>query len=488
MRTGRRGWLRGSSASLPKKTQHRRWASVLAAIAVCLGFSVYSAPQAEALTSAQQTDAEAFASRYGINIHWSSSKVCNDGDGGHYGCTNINKFDWSSGKPRPYVEVWKSVPSPIDVVKHEVAHQIISGICGDMTPQIAGSNYEKVTDAYAYLYLSANSKYLYYAGWENYKGVATNIYNNKCGDSWPTARIIPNGDYIIEGVSSGRVVDVLDSSKASGVQLAIYDYNGGKNQIFTFTKLTDNTYTIKNVNSGLMMDVSGGSTSNGAKVIQYPANGTAAQRWRIEQINEWNGLGAVMRLRNVASGKLLDVSGNATANKSVLASYVGNPTSAQMFRLIASPADSSGLPQWRVQLRAMTPGLLVEIPGAKKTAGVQAALYFDNGTLTQQWSTSKVGGAYMLYNANSGLCLDLKGPSSVNKTPIIQYTCNSQANQKWTFNKVDAGATFSMNSVAVGVSKAVDINGAKLANGTLIQIYDVNTSVAQKFRMYVVPL
>ncbi|WP_433294978.1 RICIN domain-containing protein [Actinoplanes sp. CA-030573] len=40
---------------------------------------------------------------------------------------------------------------------------------------------------------------------------------------------------------------------------------------------------------------------------------------------------------------------------------------------------------------------------------------------------------YQLKNRNSGRCLTVKGASTANGTPLIQYDCNASANSKWTW-------------------------------------------------------
>jgi len=78
------------------------------------------------------------------------------------------------------------------------------------------------------------------------------------------------------------------------------------------------------------------------------------------------------------------------------------------------------------------------------------------------------GGAITGYQ---GLCLDDNAASTANGTPIQIYTCNGTVAQQWTF--VQAGTTLHV------LGKCMDITGGGTANGTKVQLYDCNNTGAQ---------
>ena len=53
-----------------------------------------------------------------------------------------------------------------------------------------------------------------------------------------------------------------------------------------------------------------------------------------------------------------------------------------------------------------------------------------NGGTNQRWTINADGA---ITEAQSGLCLDVAGQSTANGTQIDLYTCNGQANQRWTW-------------------------------------------------------
>jgi len=74
--------------------------------------------------------------------------------------------------------------------------------------------------------------------------------------------------YVFVARHSGKVLDVPELSKANGVQLIQYDYNGGANQQFTVHDSDGAWSRIRNRHSGKYLDVRGDSERAGAAVVQ----------------------------------------------------------------------------------------------------------------------------------------------------------------------------------------------------------------------------
>jgi ricin-type beta-trefoil lectin protein len=72
-----------------------------------------------------------------------------------------------------------------------------------------------------------------------------------------------------------------------------------------------------------------------------------------------------------------------------------------------------------------------------------------------------------------GLCVDVRGASTADFTPVQVYTCNGTNAQQWTV--VEAGSTLQ------ALGKCMDINGGGTADGTTVDLYDCNNTAAQVF-------
>jgi hypothetical protein len=70
-----------------------------------------------------------------------------------------------------------------------------------------------------------------------------------------------------------------------------------------------------------------------------------------------------------------------------------------------------------------------------------------------------------------GLCVDVRGASTAEFTPVQVYTCNGTNAQQWTV--VQAGSTLQ----ALGM--CMDVDGAGTANGTTVDLYTCNDTGAQ---------
>ncbi|MEU3165708.1 lectin [Streptosporangium sp. NPDC006930] len=104
----------------------------------------------------------------------------------------------------------------------------------------------------------------------------------------------------IQGVGSGRCLDVTGVSQTNGTQVGIWDCNGQTNQQWTATAAGE-----LRVYGNKCLDVNNNGTADGTTVIIWDCNGQNNQKWR------FNADGTVTAL---GSNKCLDVVGNSTAN------------------------------------------------------------------------------------------------------------------------------------------------------------------------------
>jgi hypothetical protein len=126
------------------------------------------------------------------------------------------------------------------------------------------------------------------------------------------------GGSIVRGVGSQRCLDVPNSSTSNGVQIEIWDCNGGSNQSWTLTSARE-----LRVYGNKCLDVAGAATSPGAKVELWDCNGGTNQQW------VFNSNGTVT---GVGSGLCLDVTSAATANGSLVEIWTCNNGSNQQWR------------------------------------------------------------------------------------------------------------------------------------------------------------
>jgi hypothetical protein len=84
------------------------------------------------------------------------------------------------------------------------------------------------------------------------------------------------------------------------------------------------------MHSGKVLDVNHSGTTDGTNVQIWDDNGSAAQRWRLQAIDN----GHVFKLLNVISRKALDVDRSETTNGTNVHIWTDNGTKAQQWQLI----------------------------------------------------------------------------------------------------------------------------------------------------------
>ena len=119
---------------------------------------------------------------------------------------------------------------------------------------------------------------------------------------------------VLRGAGSNRCLDDPNSSTTNGVQLQIWDCNGGGNQQWTATAASELRVL------GKCLDAYNNQTSAGTKVEIWDCNGGANQQWRVNADGTITG---------VQSGLCLDVTGAATGNGSLVELWTCNGGSNQ---------------------------------------------------------------------------------------------------------------------------------------------------------------
>jgi alpha-galactosidase len=107
----------------------------------------------------------------------------------------------------------------------------------------------------------------------------------------------------LRGVGSNRCLDDPNGSTTNGVQLVIWDCNGGANQQWTYTAGKQLQVL------GKCLDAYNNQTSPGTKVEIWDCNGQTNQQWNLNSDGTVTG---------VQSGLCLDVAGAATANNTLV--------------------------------------------------------------------------------------------------------------------------------------------------------------------------
>lgn len=144
--------------------------------------------------------------------------------------------------------------------------------------------------------------------------------------------------YIKSALNTNLVVDVWNISTSDSANVALCRYNGGNNQIFYFSRLSDGNYRITAKHSGKVLDVRGGSRFNGANVIQYHVNSgySPNQEWTLYRS------GSGYRIESAGVRYSLDVTGGKAYDGNNSQVWENNGTDSQKFYLVSASGNQGG--------------------------------------------------------------------------------------------------------------------------------------------------
>ncbi|MFJ3096437.1 RICIN domain-containing protein [Streptomyces hydrogenans] len=195
---------------------------------------------------------------------------------------------------------------------------------------------------------------------------------------------------------------------------------------------------------------------------------SAEQKWLLSTTGDGHHT-----LVNAAAGKLLDVSGESTADGAPVGVYRPTTGSNQSWTFRSAAADT-----W-TPLRLRHSGKCLDVSGASGADGAQVLQYTCGGATNQQWSLRPADGGYVSVVArHSGKCLDVTNESTADGAVVFQYGCNGGANQQWSVHRSSDGY---LTLLARHSGKCLTVNGASTANGAVAVQYACGTTADQQF-------
>lgn len=128
-------------------------------------------------------------------------------------------------------------------------------------------------------------------------------------------------------------------------------------------------------------------------------------------------------------------------------------------------------------------------PEAPATRGASVQLYDGNATDAQRWAVQhNDDGTVTLTSLSCGLALDVQNGGAASGTPVWAYTPNGTDAQRWLVHQKsgDYAPDFSRPvalAPKLNAGLRLDCVGGGTANGTGIQVYDLNDTPAQQWQI-----
>lgn len=181
-------------------------------------------------------------------------------------------------------------------------------------------------------------------------------------------------------------------------------------------------------------------------------------------------LGEAFRL-DVAGG----VNGANPANKTNIQIWKANDEGAQKFYITRV---NSG---W-YSIRHFNTRKAIDVTDGKRGQGVNVQLYDWNGTDSQLWRFYDAGENYYYIQNKLGYYLDVQDRNASNGGNVQVWGLHGGDNQKWMFDSIENWGIYTITP-DLDHSKRLDIEGGGSYNGTNIQIWTANNSIAQMFHV-----
>lgn len=229
---------------------------------------------------------------------------------------------------------------------------------------------------------------------------------------------------------AGKCADVAGANPADGTAVQLFSCNSTPAQRWALSS----DGTIKAYGKCLTVP----ATANGSKAELDTCNRTANQTWR----SVVNG-----GLRNVASGRCLDVTRSAT----------DDGTRLQVWDCHGAPNQRWTIPTVRGTITGLA-DKCVDVVGAGLVDGTAVDLYDCNLTGAQDWELRADGTVSAL-----GRCLE--APATALGTKVVVQRCTGSAAQRWS-----AGPNRSLVNGASG--RCLDVTERSPANGTPLQLWE----------------
>lgn len=300
-------------------------------------------------------------------------------------------------------------------------------------------------------------------------------YTEGCANQLWSATENEDGSYSFINKATGLALDLAGGSTSRGTNVQVYTPNGSAAQKFKVTAvhslLPNGIVSIYvSSNHSKCLDVSGGSRDESANVQVYNSNGSFAQKWLASVVDESAG---TYRFESLCSGKMLVASDNG--NVCQMTSADGDQ------RSLWTPMISKGA----VSLKNVATGKVLDIAGGNLSNGTNAQVYSANGTAAQQFSVENVSplndGVYEIASLDSpNFRFDVAGGSFADGSNIQWYASNGSGAQVWSIKNV-GGDIYSIVNADTG--KSLDITNGVISAGSNIQQWSRNGSAAQCWKI-----
>ena len=281
-----------------------------------------------------------------------------------------------------------------------------------------------------------------------------------------------------------KISSFVDSTKALGIKgnaeqsakVVLSDSNNSIDQMWRVKYLGNGYYMITSyANEWMALDVQGGSSASGTDLQLYQNNNTNAQKWIIKAEDGYYSIVSAL------DHMYVDIDNGTIKSGTGVQIYQPNGTNAQKFTFtkVDEPIIENG---YYTLNSALDNSKVVDANSMIAINSISAILNTNNNMNSQKWYIEYLRDGY--YSIKSGLdtnfALDVFNGNTANKTKVQIYSSNNTDSQKWYIKDAGDGYYY---LVAKNSYKYLDIDNGNSKDGTKVQIYSGNGTESQKFKL-----
>jgi len=276
---------------------------------------------------------------------------------------------------------------------------------------------------------------------------------------------------------SGKVLDVnfADPNPPNGTLVHQWSQHGGDNQKWILHDGGNGYFSLEPVSGPGKRLTADPDAAQGAALYIWDANGGDSQLWyAIEELGYY-------KLVSKVSGRVADLLGSGTDDGTPAVLWESLGGGNQLFAALM--ADGSQLnpfrnftkePQYKIINK--NSGLVLDVAGPSAADGANIHQWSYYAGTGQKWAIHKMaGGAFWLEpEVAPGKCFQLDGWSTANGANITQWTYDGNDNKKWLVQAVPGDSYFKLRNKHSG--KVAEAESGSLNNGANIQQWESNIS------------
>ena len=267
-------------------------------------------------------------------------------------------------------------------------------------------------------------------------------------DIWTITYNSSDKFYTIKQKGTSQCLDIYWADTKQGANVQVCISNNGSAQKWAITHNGNNGYRLQPQCSGagtnaMCLDISGGIMSSGTNIQQWGINNSKAQSWLFIPYKPSQPIaeGRYIVLWAGAEGVELDVSGDSGDIPNNANVQVWSDTALSQYNSFDFIKLSNGY----YKVKNVASGRCLDVSDGLSELKTNVKVHDDNGSIAQQWAIVTNGIGYSLISRCNGYALDLADGNTANGGNVQVYRVLSNTNQRWSFIQAEYTVSYDAN-------------------------------------------